>query len=236
MSSDQWAERLGAIQAQIARAASACGRDPREVTLVAVSKTHPVEAIQALYDLGVRDFGESYVQEWQEKAAALPADIRWHLIGHLQTNKVKYLEDRLWLIHSVDRASLVKELARRAQAPVSVLLQVNVAGEDSKFGCTPEALPALLEQALEAEHIIVRGLMTVPPYVEVAAENAPNFAALAKLREQLEQRVAAVQPEHPFDLLSMGMTVDFEEAIVHGATHVRVGTALFGERDYGAQA
>lgn len=222
--------RLGAIQAQIQDACASCGRDPQEVTLVAVSKNHPVEAIKALYEVGVRDFGESYVQEWRAKADALPDDIRWHLIGHLQTNKVKYLDARISLIHGVDRASLVRELARRDEVVWSILLQVNVADEHTKFGCAPEALDALFEQAAQTPNLRVEGLMTVPPYVEIAHVNGPHFARLATLLDGLRQR----HPDHAQALtrLSMGMTADFTEAIARGATHVRVGTALFGERDY----
>ena len=229
------AARLAHVRERVERAARRAQRSPEQITLVAVSKTHPIEALLALYDLGVRDFGESYVQEWAPKAAVMPQDVRWHLIGHLQTNKVKALGQGVALIHSVDREGLILELDRRMAQPVEFLLQVNIATEQTKHGCAPAQAQALLELALTRPKLTPRGLMAVPPYAQAPGDNDVHFKALAALRAQLEALVLQARGPHAasrFDLLSMGMTADFESAIAHGATHVRVGTALFGERDY----
>lgn len=232
------AARYTEIRARVDAACARVGRSPSEVTLVAVSKTFSAPHLQALYDLGVRDFGESYVQEWQEKAPLLPADLRWHFIGHLQSNKVKQLladggEDvrQVAVIHAVDRGSLMREIARRSDAPVPVFLQVNVGGEASKSGVASSEVEGLLREAVIKHSLRVIGLMTIPPPVADPEDARPFFAELVALRERCNSWLAEHAPEHPaLDALSMGMSHDFEVAIEEGATHVRVGSAIFGAR------
>lgn len=214
--------RFDAVQARLAAACHAAGRAESDVTLVAVSKGHPAAAIQTLYDEGHRDFGEARTRAWRDKADALPEDIRWHFIGSLQTKKVRELDGRLALIHSVDRTKLVQELGRRGiRAPV--LLQCNVSGEASKAGATPSEAGALLEAALDSG-LDVRGLMTMAPLAGGLDAARSTFEALAQLRDSLANRTSL--PE-----LSMGMSGDMEEAVASGATLVRVGTAIFGPRE-----
>ncbi len=227
-------ENLTAIERRVEQACDTAGRSPEEVALIAVSKTHPVEAIQALYDAGQRHFGESYVQEWQDKARELPDDIVWHFIGHLQSNKAKYIVDDVALVHSVDRKSVMKQLHRRSDARVDVLLQVNIAGQDTKSGVAPGDLLDLLELTRNYPGMRVRGLMTIPPYVDDPEENRGYFRQMRELFERaqgwLEEHAA--DDAAAFEHLSMGMTADFEVAIEEGATMVRVGTAIFGQRHY----
>jgi hypothetical protein len=224
-------ERLAAVMARIRSAATAAGRSAGDIRLVAASKTFPPAAIRDAVAAGVSDIGENYIQEARDKYAALPGvPVAWHFIGHLQTNKAKFAVRMFDLIHTVDSYRLALELDRCAQKINKiqyVLIQVNVAGEASKSGVAPaEALP-LIRRAAELEHIAVRGLMTMPPYFNAPEKVRPFFAALRRLRD----RIAAEQLG-PFGLpeLSMGMTGDFEAAIAEGATLVRIGTAIFGER------
>ncbi|MEM1350287.1 MAG: YggS family pyridoxal phosphate-dependent enzyme [Myxococcota bacterium] len=234
MNTDALLERLAVVRERIARACDSAGRDPSEVTLIAVSKKHPVEAIMALYEQGVRDFGENYVQEWQAKAPELPQDIRWHFIGHLQSNKVKYLVDDIACIHSVDRTSVIKQLAKQADRAVDVFLQINVAEQDSKFGVPPGQTLELLERVVARPELRPIGLMTMPPYVEDPEVNRPHFEHMRALLRRCQQALASNARGDllPFDRLSMGMSADFEVAIEEGATHIRVGTVLFGPRSY----
>jgi PLP dependent protein len=228
----QMAERIRDVRDRIAAAASRAGRQPEDVTLVAVSKTHPVERLRAALAAGQTVLGESRIQEALPKIEALATPgsmIRWHLIGHLQTNKVQQAVGRFELIHSVDSARLIAALEERAARlglVQPILLEVNVAGETSKSGAAPEELPRLLEALAEATHLRAEGLMTIPPYEEDPAASRPYFA---RLRELLQSLPPAPQwtPRH----LSMGMSGDFEVAIEEGATLVRVGTAIFGSRD-----
>ena len=227
-------ERLNRVDSQIERACRRTDRERDDVTLLAVTKTHPARAIRTLYDAGIRDFGASYVQEWQEKAPEVPDDIRWHFIGHLQSNKAKYIVDRVQMVHSVDRRSVMKELNKRSDAPVDVLLQINIAEQDSKSGVAPDGLEELLETSLDYPNLNIRGLMTLPPYVEDPEENRPRFRQMRELfddargwLEDSEERDAS-----DFEHLSMGMSGDFQVAIEEGATIVRLGTALFGPRHY----
>ncbi|WP_232380039.1 YggS family pyridoxal phosphate-dependent enzyme [Polyangium fumosum] len=220
--------RLAAVRARIDEAAIRAGRSPRAVRLVAVSKTKPPEAIRAAYAAGQRDFGENYVQELVQKATALAdlPELRLHFIGALQRNKAKLAASVAAVIQTVDREELATELDRRAGAlgrKLDVLLEVNVGGEESKAGCAPEALPALLEAARRAEHLRVVGLMAIPPFLDDPEAVRPFFARLRALRDTLE--APALLPE-----LSMGMSHDFHVAIEEGATIVRVGTAIFGAR------
>jgi len=202
---------LAQVNERIARAAARAGRDLRQIKLVAVSKTQPVSAIRAAIDAGHRIFGENYAQKLRDKAVELP-DAEWHFIGALQSNKVKMLAGKVALIHTCDRVSLAKELARRG--PQRVLLEVNVGREPQKAGVLPEDAPALLEQIRGL--VQVEGLMCIPP-----AEGDPrrHFRALRELAEKLGVKE-----------LSMGMSADYETAIEEGATIVRVGTAIFGAR------
>ena len=224
------ADNLNEVRARLHATATAAGRDPRTVRLIAVSKTHPAAAIREAYAEGQRDFGENYVQELLQKAEELRdlSDLRWHLIGHLQRNKARHVAPLVSLLHTVDSAELGRELAKRLTGAtpgrkLEVLVEVSIAGEAQKHGAAPENLTELLS-AIEAEPALsLRGLMCVPPLTENAADSRPFFGALARLREQ---HVGARRlPE-----LSMGMTHDLGHAVAAGATLVRVGTAIFGGR------
>lgn len=202
--------------------------------LIAVSKTKPVSMLEEAYACGIRDFGENKVQELVEKYEQLPKDTRWHMIGHLQRNKVKYIVDKVYLIHSVDSYRLAEEISKEAlkkQVNVNILLEVNVAGEDSKFGTSSsEDTIALAKQIAALPGITVKGLMTVAPYTENAEENRIYFKNLRQLAVDIKnENIDNVN----VNILSMGMTGDYEVAIEEGATYVRVGTGIFGERDYG---
>jgi PLP dependent protein len=203
------------------RLAAVRGAVPEGVTLVAVSKSQPAEAIREAYQAGQRDFGENYVQEWRDKAAALAdlPELRWHFIGSLQTNKVKYLAGKVALVHTVDREELGREIAKRwekAGGRARVLVEVNLGGEASKGGCEPEAVPALVDALRALPALDVAGLTCIPPPED---DPRPHFRALRELRDRLGLRE-----------LSMGMSGDYPVAIEEGATLVRVGTAIFGER------
>ena len=218
------------IRTRIAAACAAAGRDPGEVTLVAVSKRQPEAAVRALAALGQRDFGENLVQAWQartEGLADLPG-LRWHLIGPVQTNKAKFVaKTPPAMLHTVDRSSLVEALERHLDAahPLPVLVQVNIDREPQKSGCLEENLDDLVDYVCGAQTLSFEGLMCIPRF-GTPEETRPAFAALRKLGERVRDRVAGPRLE-----LSMGMSSDFEAAIAEGATLVRVGTALFGERD-----
>lgn len=222
-------EQYRDIAARVAAAAQACGRAPGDVELLAVSKTFPASAIRELYEAGVRRFGENRVAELAEKAAVLPADIEWHLIGQLQSNKVRKAVQLASVIHSVDSLPLLERIDRIAgeenRHPV-VLLEVNVSGEASKSGCTPEALCSLAETAVKCRNLEFRGLMTMAPAGAQEAELERVFRGLAGLRDGLEERLHCSLP-----LLSMGMSGDFETAIRCGSTLVRIGSAIFGRRN-----
>lgn len=225
-------ENLKSVEEKIKKACTDAGRKREEVTLIAVSKTKPLDTLKEAYDLGVRVFGENKVQELVDKYDALPKDIHWHMIGHLQRNKVKYIIDKVDLIHSVDSLRLAeaieKEAAKRG-ITVNILIEVNVAGEESKFGLAPEAVDEFVEAVAQFEHIRVKGLMTIAPFVENPEENRSVFTALKKLSVDIAKKnVDNVN----VSMLSMGMTNDYQTAIEEGATMVRVGTGIFGERDY----
>ncbi|HVU52913.1 MAG TPA: YggS family pyridoxal phosphate-dependent enzyme [Polyangia bacterium] len=228
---DDIAAGLARVRARIAAAERAAGRGPGEVRLVAVSKKMTVDDVRGALAAGQLDLGESYGQELRDKrlalAGALPAP-RWHFIGPLQANKVKYVAGHVALVHSVDSAELLEELERRAAgAAQAVLVQVNVAGEAQKRGVTPEALPALLDRFATLTRVRCEGLMTVPPLADDPAEARPHFAALRALRER---EAARARPGVVLRELSMGMSHDLEVAVAEGATLVRVGTAIFGAR------
>jgi len=222
------AERLEAIHSRIADACARAGRKADEVELVAVSKTHPAEAVREAYDAGQIVFGENRVQELVAKSPLLPSAVRWHLIGHLQKNKIRKVLPLCELIHGVDSLELAVEMDRIAAECglfPKVLLEVNVSGEGTKFGFVPEVLASQLEQLLVLPRLQVEGLMTIAPFVEKAEEARPFFANLRALRDKLASVGGA-----PLPVLSMGMSGDFEVAIEEGATLVRVGSAIFGSR------
>ena len=223
---------LETVREKIEQACQRAGRGSNCVKLLGATKTKPPQVLRWAYELGLKVFGENRVQEFLKKWEALSdlKDIEWHFIGRLQSNKVKYIIDKVVLIHSVDRTSLVDELQKRATKKgikkVKVLLEVNVGGEETKGGVEPEEAPKLLEYILErAPNLEVLGLMTIPPYRENPEEVRPYFAKLRELRDKLQEEFKLNLPE-----LSMGMSHDFEVAIEEGATIVRVGSAIFGER------
>jgi pyridoxal phosphate enzyme (YggS family) len=232
-------EGLGRVRARLATAAANAQRAVESVRLVAVSKFQPAAAIRSAYAAGQRDFGENYVQELQEKAQELAdlVDLRWHMIGHLQRNKARIVTSLVSLVHTVHSVELAQELDKRAagielaalrrfvaqDARIAVLVEVNVGGEAQKSGCAPEALPSVLSALAQAPHLRLAGLMCVPPHTEDPSAARPFFDELVRLREL--HGGAERLPE-----LSMGMTSDLEHAVAAGATIVRVGTAIFGER------
>jgi len=219
------ADRLADIRSRIGAALARAGAPGRSVTVIAVTKGHPAAVVDACASSGLHDIGENRVQEAWEKAARVHAAVRWHLIGHLQRNKVARAVELFPVIHSVDSLRLVDALGA-AGRPLEIFLQCNVSGEASKHGATPAEAPALLERARTHAHLRVVGLMTLAPYFDEPELARPTFRALRELRDRLEGPSGA--GSLPF--LSMGMSGDFEVAVEEGATHVRIGTALVGER------
>ncbi len=226
------AERLGQVQAEIRAAAIKAGRNPDEVRLVAVSKTRPAGDLLQCYQAGQRIFGENYVQELSAKAGELHEPVEWHFIGHLQSNKVKYIAGLVSMIHSVDRLSLAEEINRqwgRLGRRCDVLVQVNIAGEATKSGTTAQEALDLVRAVSLLPNIRVKGLMTMPPFFDDPAAARPYFAELKRLADMITaENISGVELKE----LSMGMSGDFEAAIQEGATLVRIGTAIFGERHY----
>lgn len=220
------------VAEKISHACERSGRDVKDVTLIAVSKTKPVSMLQEIYDHGCRNFGENKVQELVDKYEVMPKDIQWHMIGHLQRNKVKYIVDKVALIHSVDSLRLAEEISKEAlkkNVEVNILIEVNVAMEESKFGTTASETLSLVEEISKLPGICIKGLMTIAPYVENSEENRQYFAQL----KQLSVDISAKNIDNvTMDVLSMGMTGDYEVAVSEGATLVRVGTGIFGERHY----
>ena len=194
-------------------------------TLIAVSKTKSVDMIKEVYDLGIRDFGENKVQELLSKIDKLPSDIRWHMIGHLQTNKVKDIVDKVYLIHSVDSIKLAKEIEKQAikkNVNVSILCEVNIAEEESKYGFNTLELDSAIKEIRSLKNVNLLGLMCVAPYQEDPEDNRIYFKKMRELKEK-----------YNLDILSMGMSNDYKVAIEEGASYIRVGTLIFGKRDYG---
>lgn len=218
------------IRQRMAAAANRCGRNHEDIKLMAVSKTVPPERVHEAIKAGITWFGENYVQEAREKIPVVGQNVSWHMIGHLQTNKVKYVVHLFDWIHSVDRIELAKELDKRAaqnQRTMKVLIEVNVSGEVSKNGIEPSRVLELVRQISVMPNLGVQGLMTMPPFFENPEEARPYFIALRELRDKIaSENIPAVQMKE----LSMGMTGDFEVAIEEGATIIRVGRAIFGER------
>ena len=222
------ADNLSAISARITSAAQAAGRDPASVQLLAVSKTKPASAIREIHAAGVRDVGENYLQEALTKQQALSdLPLIWHFIGPIQSNKTKAIAEHFDWVHSVDRLKIAQRLSEQRPAglaPLNICLQVNVSGEDSKSGCAPADLPALAKAVAALPNLCLRGLMAIPEPTDDRAAQEAAFATLRQLQEGLGLGL---------DTLSMGMSHDLEAAIAQGATWVRIGTALFGARDYG---
>lgn len=225
-------ENYKEVEKHVEEACKRAGRKREEVTLIAVSKTKPVSMIEELLPLKVTEFGENKVQELTAKAEVLPANLHWHMIGHLQRNKVKYIVDKACLIHSVDSLRLAEEISKEAQkkqVTANILIEVNVAEEESKFGVSTEEALSLVEQVSLLPNIAVKGLMTIAPYVENPEENRWIFQKLKNLSIDIKGKNF---DNVTMDVLSMGMTGDYEVAIEEGATHVRVGPGIFGERNY----
>ena len=221
---------LKEVSDRIGAACKRAGRSREDVTLVAVSKTKPVSMLMEAYAAGVRDFGENRVQEILEKAPLMPDDIRWHMIGHLQTNKVRQVIDRVVLIHSVDSVALARQIEKEAakrDLVVHILLEVNVAGEESKFGFSVDEAEEAAVEIAKFAHVRIDGLMTIAPFVENSEENRDVFQKLFQLSVDIKRKnIDNVN----MNVLSMGMTGDFEEAVEEGASVIRVGAGIFGAR------
>lgn len=225
-------KNLAEVEQRIEEACKRAGRKRDEVTLIAVSKTKPVEDVREAIDYGIVDFGENKVQEIVDKYEAIPEQLNWHMIGHLQRNKVKYIVDKVCLIHSVDSYRLALQIAQEAQKKdviCPILIEVNVAEEDSKYGVKVEETEGLIREIAQLSNIKIKGLMTIAPFVDDAEENRIHFKTLKKLMIDIKRKnIDNVDME----ILSMGMTGDYEVAIEEGATMVRVGTGIFGKRNY----
>lgn len=223
---------LREVEANIQKACEISGRTRQEVTLIAVSKTKPIEMLKEAYEANIRHFGENKVQELCDKHELLEQDVKWHMIGHLQTNKVKYLIGKTAYIHSVDSYRLASEIEKQAAKQdciVDILIEVNIAEEESKFGVKEDELLDLIREVAKLPHLRIKGLMTVAPYVVDSEENRPFFRKIKQLSVDIDkQNIDNVSMNE----LSMGMTGDYMVAIEEGATMVRVGTGIFGERNY----
>jgi pyridoxal phosphate enzyme (YggS family) len=224
-------QNLDGVKERLEKAAARAGRSAEDITLVAVTKTKPVEMINEAVEAGQLDFGENYAQELRDKMKAIPDErIRWHFIGGIQTNKVKYLIERVHLVHSVDSSKIIDEMARRAgRAGITkdMLVEVKLSHEDTKFGVDENSLKQLLLAAAARPELNVKGLMTMPPYFDDPEDSRPYYRKLRELREEMEKELAG---QLKLPVLSMGMSHDFEVAIEEGADIVRVGTAIFGVR------
>ena len=225
-------ENISKVRENIVKACEKAGRNPEEVTLIAVSKTKPVSAIEEALLSGTLDYGENKVQELCDKYDVLPKNIRWHMIGHLQRNKVKYLVGKTYLVHSVDSLRLAeqieKEFAKHNQV-CDILVEVNIAQEESKFGINAKETEELIRKIAKFEHVRIKGLMTIAPYTEDPESNREYFREIKKLSVDIrDKNIDNVS----MDVLSMGMTGDYQVAVEEGATMVRVGTGIFGERNY----
>lgn len=225
-------ENLAEVEKRIEKACKRAGRDRSEVTLIAVSKTKPVEDVREAMNYGIVEFGENKVQEIMDKYEAIPEKLNWHMIGHLQRNKVKYIVDKVCLIHSVDSYRLALQISQEAQKKDTIcpiLIEVNVAKEDTKYGITAEETEAFVREIAQLPNVKIKGLMTIAPFVENPEENRIHFRALKNLLVDIKRKnIDNVDME----ILSMGMTGDYEVAIEEGATMVRVGTGIFGKRNY----
>ena len=225
-------ENLANVEKNIEQACKNAGRSRDEVTLIAVSKTKPVEMLQEIYDENIRDFGENKVQELCDKFDILPKNIRWHMIGHLQRNKVKYLVGKVQLIHSVDSLRLAEQIEKefaKADEIANVLIEVNMAQEESKFGITSQETEELIREIAKLPHVRIQGLMTIAPFTDNPETNRVYFKNMKKLSVDINNKNI---DNVSMNVLSMGMTGDYQVAVEEGATMVRVGTGIFGERNY----
>ena len=225
-------ENIKLVEENIKKACEKVGRDVHEVTLIAVSKTKPYTAIEEALPTGVKDYGENKVQELCDKYEILPKDIKWHMIGHLQRNKVKYLVGKASLIHSVDSIRLAEQIEKeyaKADEIANILIEVNMAQEESKFGITSEETEQLVREIAKFPHIRIKGLMTIAPYTDNPESNRVYFRNMKKLSVDIENKNI---DNVSMSVLSMGMTGDYQVAVEEGATLVRVGTGIFGERNY----
>ena len=225
-------ENIKLVEENIKKACEKVGRDVNEVTLIAVSKTTPYTAIEEALPTGVKDYGENKVQELCDKYEILPKDIKWHMIGHLQRNKVKYLVGKASLIHSVDSIRLAEQIEKeyaKADEIANILIEVNMAQEESKFGITSEETEQLVREIAKFPHIRIKGLMTIAPYTDNPESNRVYFRNMKKLSVDIENKNI---DNVSMSVLSMGMTGDYQVAVEEGATLVRVGTGIFGERNY----
>lgn len=225
-------ENIKLVEENIKKACEKVGRDVNEVTLIAVSKTKPYTAIEEALPTGVRDYGENKVQELCDKYEILPKDIKWHMIGHLQRNKVKYLVGKASLIHSVDSIRLAEQIEKeyaKTDEIANILIEVNMAQEESKFGITSEETEQLVREIAKFPHIRIKGLMTIAPYTDNPESNRVYFRNMKKLSVDIENKNI---DNVSMSVLSMGMTGDYQVAVEEGATLVRVGTGIFGERNY----
>ena len=225
-------ENFVQVNENIKKVCEKVGRNPEEVRLIAVSKTKPIEMLLEAFECGCREFGENKVQELVDKYEQMPKDVKWHMIGHLQRNKVKYIVDKVILIHSVDSLKLAEEISREAlkkQVKVSILIEINIAGEESKFGIKPDEAVDMVKAIALLPNIQIEGLMAIAPYVENPEENRQYFARLKELSVDISlKNIDNVN----MNVLSMGMSGDYMVAVEEGATCVRVGTGIFGERQY----
>lgn len=225
-------ENLQSVEENIKKACEKAGRKREDVTLIAVSKTKPVEMLQEIYDQNIRDFGENKVQEMCDKMEVLPKNIKWHMIGHLQTNKIKYIIGKTELIHSVDSLHLAQEISKQAvnhNVQADILIEINIANEQTKFGIDAGDTIQLVREIAELPNIHIKGLMTIAPFVENPEDNRLYFRRIHQLSVDItKENIDNVS----MDVLSMGMTGDYMVAIEEGATMVRVGTGIFGERNY----
>ena len=228
-------ENVADVEAKIQAACERAGRKREEVTLIAVSKTKPVSDIREVMETGIIDYGENKVQELCDKIETIKEPLNWHMIGHLQRNKVKYIVDKVDLIHSVDSVRLAETIEKEAEkrnVTVNILIEVNVAKEESKYGLMPEEVIDFVDKLADFPHLRVKGLMTIAPFVDDPEENRPIFEHLRKLSVDIAKKNV---DNMSMGILSMGMTNDYKVAIEEGATMVRVGTGIFGARDYTQQ-
>lgn len=224
-------ENLVFVEEQIKKACEKAGRNREEVTLIAVSKTKPVALIEEVIDCGIREFGENKVQEIMDKYETVKTPVNWHMIGHLQRNKVKYIVDKVCLIHSVDSyrlAEMIDQEAAKKGVNCDILIEVNIAKEDTKYGVMEEEVLPLVEQISKLSNIRIKGLMTIAPFVENSEKNRVHFRNLRNLYVDIKTKNI---DNVDMKILSMGMTNDYEVAIEEGATMVRVGTGIFGQRN-----
>ncbi len=229
-------DNLDVTEARIQAACDRAGRDRDEVTLIAVSKTKPISMLQEAYQAGIREFGENKVQEMMDKYDMMPGDIHWHMIGHLQRNKVKYLIGKAALIHSVDSIRLAEEISAQSvknQKETDILIEVNIAGEETKYGLSDEETIRFVQEAAKLPNIRIQGLMTIAPFVDDPEDNRLYFRKIRELAVDIDSKKI---DNVTMRILSKGISGAYEGAIIVGATMIRVGTGIFGKRDYGSRS